>query len=249
MNGSDLKIGEHFRRRGQRFQVMSVRQAKVQERATHGPRVVPRQAVEILPRAMKRRDLVKIRETAPMVDPQKVLPGLPRRYLLGFHLRLHYVQVLMARLHGHMPKDCGSLQISELAKRINNSAINRILLKNEVFERKVADRRSKNALKHHGCSRQRPRISRMFGVVKAQTQQLDVLVVEENGRIIGPPSLTAFTDVSTQTLIAWTIRMGPPIRLDNSFGGVREPYVIDSGAEFSWDYQGRIIGMLGREVG
>ncbi|MCE0975195.1 transposase [Pseudomonas putida] len=123
MNSSDFKIGEHYRYRGQRFQVMDVREDTVQLRATEGQRVVLRQTVEILARAMKRGDLVKAQETALISDPQKILAGLPERYLKDFDRRVHYVQGLMARFHGHMPKERALFEISALAKRINDISI------------------------------------------------------------------------------------------------------------------------------
>ncbi|MBF8644070.1 DDE-type integrase/transposase/recombinase [Pseudomonas pudica] len=354
MNGSDFKIGEHYRYRGQRFQVLDVRQDTVQLRATEGQRVVLRQTVDILVRAMKRGDLVKTQEAALIADPQKILAGLPKRYLLDFDRRLHYVQGLMARFHGHMPKDRASLEISELAKRINDisipsfstarrwikafctsglmptaliphkrqkskhrlerqprevqqlilqqmdalylkpepacktevidaiilalrelndnrpshdrlkvpspSTLNRIILEHDAYERTLAQKGSKYAQRQHGWTRKRPRPARLFALVEADTQQMHVLVVDEEGQVIGRPYLTAFLEVSTRMPIAWTIGFNPPsldttlkalklsMSSDNPFGGVAERYVFDSGAEFIGDNLRRIIGMLGGEV-
>lgn len=354
MNGSDFKIGEHYRYRGQRFQVLDVRQDTVQLRATEGQRVVLRQTVDILARAMKRGDLVKSQEAALIADPQKILAGLPKRYLLDFDRRLHYVQGLMARFHGHMPKGRATLEISELAKRINDisipsfstarrwiqafctsglmptaliprkrqkskhrlerqprevqqiiqqqmdvlylvpepasktelidaitlalneandnrpshdrlkvpspSTLNRILLEHDAYERTVAQKGSKYAQKQHGWTRKRPRPTRLFSLVEGDTQQMHVLLVDEDNQVIGRPYLTAFLEISTRMPIAWTIGFNPPsldttlkalklsMSSDNPFGGVAERYVFDSGSEFIGDNLRRIIGMLGGEV-
>ncbi|MGN2411912.1 hypothetical protein [Pseudomonas syringae] len=120
MDISEFKIGEHYRYRGQRFQVVDQQGETVQLRAVEGRRIVLRQTREVLLRAMKRCDLVKDQEAPIEKDPQKILAGLPKPYAAAFDRRWHYVNALTKRFGGKMPRERSSLMISALAKDIKD---------------------------------------------------------------------------------------------------------------------------------
>ncbi len=117
---SEFKIGEHYRYRGQRFQIVDIQNNGVQLRALEGQKIVLRQSVEILAQAMKRGDLVKDQEAPVVKDPQKILAGLSKMYKATFERRWHYVEGLMKRFHGKMPKKDTPEEIHDLAKQIND---------------------------------------------------------------------------------------------------------------------------------
>ncbi|MCR8935243.1 hypothetical protein MZE46_026685 [Pseudomonas sp. A4] len=120
MDISEFKIGEHYRYRGQRFQVVDQQGETVQLRAVEARRIVLRQTREVLLRAMKRCDLVKDQEAPIEKDPQKILAGLPKPYAAAFDRRWHYVNALTKRFGGKMPRERSSLMISALAKDIKD---------------------------------------------------------------------------------------------------------------------------------
>lgn len=75
-------VGEHYRYRGQTFQIVDVADDVVQLRALEGQKIVIRQTVRTLAQAMKRGDLIKKQEA--LIDPQKILAGLPNTYTAAF---------------------------------------------------------------------------------------------------------------------------------------------------------------------
>jgi putative transposase len=120
MGNFEFKIGEHYRYRGQRFQIVDLQGECVQLRAIEGRKIVLRQTQDILLRAMKRGDLVKDQEAPIEKDPQKILSGLPKPYADAFYRHSYYVRALMERLHGRMPEQRAQALISALAKEIND---------------------------------------------------------------------------------------------------------------------------------
>lgn len=120
MGAFEFKIGEHYRYRGQRFQIVDLQGECVQLRAIEGRRIVLRQTQDILLRAMKRGDLIKDQEAPIEKDPQKILSGLPKPYADAFYRHSYYVRPLMERLHGRMPAQRAQELISALAKEIDD---------------------------------------------------------------------------------------------------------------------------------
>lgn len=345
-------VGEHYRYRGQTFQIVDVADDVVQLRALEGQKIVIRQTVRTLAQAMKRGDLIKKQEA--LIDPQKILAGLPNTYTAAFDRKWHYVQGLMDRFYGRMPKSGSCQAISELAKQINDvsqpsfstargwmrvfrrsgfsvialvptkrkkikhrllqqphefqqiitqlvstlymqkepacktevidairlelqafndsrpepdqlkipseSTLNRILREQDAYNRAVAQKGQKYAQKHQGWTRKRPRSARLYELVEADTQEMHVMVVDDDGQVVGRPYLTVFLEVSSRMPTAWTIGFNPPsldttlkalklsISSENAYGGVAERYVFDSGSEFVGKNLQRIIAMMGGEI-
>lgn len=120
MGSFEFKIGEHYRYRGQRFQIVDLHGECVQMRALEGCKIVLRQTHEMLLRAIKRGDLVKDQEAAIEKDPQKILSGLPEAYSKAFNRIAYYTQGLMEGLHGKMPNKRALVLINKLAKANND---------------------------------------------------------------------------------------------------------------------------------
>ncbi|QJC80403.1 integrase catalytic domain-containing protein [Pseudomonas umsongensis] len=116
----EFKIGEHYRYRGQRLQIVDLQGECVQLRAIEGRRIVLRQTRDILLRAMKRGDLVKDQEAPIEKDPQKIIAGLPKPYAAAFDRHCYYTRGLMDELHGRMPARHAQSLINRLAKQIND---------------------------------------------------------------------------------------------------------------------------------
>ncbi|WP_408600643.1 transposase family protein [Pseudomonas sp. PLMAX] len=116
----EFKIGEHYRYRGQRMQVVDRQGECVQLRAIEGRRIVLRQTWDILLRAMKRGALVKDQEAPIEQDPQKIIAGLPKPYAVVFDRHCYYTRGLMDELHGRMPTRRAQSVIQRLAKQIND---------------------------------------------------------------------------------------------------------------------------------
>jgi putative transposase len=349
-----FKIGEHYRFRGQRFQIVDLQGETVQLRAIEGRRMVLRQTRDILLRALRRGDLVKDQEAPVEKDPQKILSGLPKPYAEAFKRRWYYVHALMERFHGRVPEVRARSLIKILAKESNDvsppslssvrswvrsfcksghsclslipgrkqkakhrldhqpweiqqiinqqvkelylksepacktevidaivleleafnegrpkhdrlkipseSTLNRILRELDAYETACAQHGSKYAQKRQGWTRKRPRQGRLFELVEADTQQMHVMVVNDQGEVIGRPYLTVFLEVYTRMPYAWTIGFNPPsldttlqalklsLSSDNMYGGAAIRYVFDSGPEFVEQNLRRIIAMLGGEI-
>lgn len=120
MDSYEFKVGDHYRYRCQRFQIMDIQGESVQMRAVEGRRVVLRQTVSILIRALKRGDLIKTQEAPIIKDPQKILAGLPKPYAAAFNRRWFYTNGLMGTFHGRMPKNRVPGLISELSRQIHD---------------------------------------------------------------------------------------------------------------------------------
>lgn len=120
MGAFEFKIGEHYRYRGQRFQIVDLQGERVQLRAIEGRRIVLRQTRDILLRAMKRGVLVKDQEAPIEKDPQKIIAGLPKPYADAFDRHCYYTRGLMDDLHGRMPARRAQSLINRLAKQIND---------------------------------------------------------------------------------------------------------------------------------
>jgi putative transposase len=120
MGTFEFKIGEHYRYRGQRFQIVDLQGECVQLRAIEGRKIVLRQTQDILLHAMKRGDLVKDQEAPIEKDPQKILSGLPKPYADAFNRNAHYTRGLMEHFHGRVPAARAQSLISKLAKEIND---------------------------------------------------------------------------------------------------------------------------------
>ncbi|WP_095192527.1 DDE-type integrase/transposase/recombinase [Pseudomonas sp. Irchel 3A7] len=116
----EFKVGEHYRYRGQRFQIVDLQGDCVQLRAIEGRRTVLRQTQDILLRAMKRGALVKDQEAPIEQDPQKIIAGMPKPYAAVFDRHCYYTQGLMDELHGRMPTGRAQAVIQRLAKKIND---------------------------------------------------------------------------------------------------------------------------------
>lgn len=354
MGTFEFKIGEHYRYRGQRFQIIDLQGECVQLRAIEGRKIVLRQTQDILLRAMKRGDLVKDQEAPIEKDPQKILSGLPKPYADAFNRNAHYVRALMKHFHGRVPAERAQSLISKLAKEINDisppslstvrslvrkfcksgysylalipgrkqkwthrlehqpwevhqvinqqvkelylksepacktevidaivleleafnegrpkhdrvkipsqSTLNRILRELDAYETACAQHGSKYAQKKQGWTRKRPCPGRLFELVEADTQQMHVMVVNDDGEVIGRPYLTVFLETYTRMPYAWNIGFNPPsldttlqtlkqsLSSDNIYGGVALRYVFDSGPEFVAENLRRIIALLGGEV-
>lgn len=142
----------------------------------------------------------------------------------------------------------------------SESTLNRILRELDAYERALAQHGSKYAQKHQGWTRKRPRPGRLFELVEADTQEMHVMVVGNDGEVIGRPYLTVFLEVRTRMPYAWSIGFNPPsldttlntlkqsLSNDNMYGGVAIRYIFDSGPEFVAQNLRRIISMLGGEV-
>ncbi|PNB71394.1 transposase [Pseudomonas sp. GW456-E7] len=354
MDFVQFKIGEHYRYRGQRFQIVDLQGESVQLRALEGRRIVLRQTHDILQRAMKRGDFVKDQEAPIEKDPQKVLSGLPKPYAEAFNRRCYYVRPLMNRYHGRMPAESAQALISTLAKQINDisppslstarswirifcksgysylalipakkpkwkhrldhqpwetqqiiqqqvkelylkpeptcktevidaivqelktfndgrpkhdrlkipseSTLNRLLRELDAHETACAQHGSKYAQKRQGWTRKRPSPGRLFELVEADTQEMHVVVVDDDGEVIGRPYLTVFLEVFTRMPYAWAIGFNPPsldttlqalklsLSSENTYGGTAIRYIFDSGPEFVEHNLRRIIAMLGGEI-
>lgn len=84
----------------------------------------------------------------------------------------------------------------------------------------------------------------MYQRIEADTQQLDLIVVDIYGKVIGRPYLTAFIECKSRMIIGWELSMTPPcaaktmkalkmsLRSDNPIAGKGEIYYIDNGSEF-----------------
>mgnify|MGYP001094478230 CR=1 FL=1 len=350
----EFKIGEHYRYRDQRFQVIDLQGECVQLRAIEGRRIVLRQTLDILRKALKRGDLVKDQEAPIEKDPQKIIAGLPKPYADAFDRHCYYTRGLMNDLHGRMPAQRAQSLINRLAKQINDicppslstarswvrtfcksgysylslipgrkqkmkhrldhqpweiqqiiqqqvkelylkaepacktevidaivleletfnegrpkedrlnipsqSTLNRILRELDAYETACAQHGSKYAQKRQGWTRKRPSPWRLFELVEADTQQMHVMAVDDQGKVLGRPYLTVFLEVYTRMPYAWGIGFNPPsldttlqalrwsLSSDNMYGGVATRYVFDSGPEFVADNLKRIIALLGGEV-
>lgn len=122
MGSFEFKIGEHYRYRGQRFQIVDLHGECVQMRALEGGKIVLRQTHEMLLRAIKRGDLVKDQEAPIEKDPQKILSGLPEAYSKAFNRIAYYTQGLMEGLHGKMPNKRALVLINNWRRQTMTSA-------------------------------------------------------------------------------------------------------------------------------
>ncbi|MBZ9783624.1 DDE-type integrase/transposase/recombinase [Pseudomonas sp. REP124] len=119
---------------------------------------------------------------------------------------------------------------------------------------------AKAAKKLHYWGASTPEPDRLFELVEADTRQLDIFLVNENGKSIGKPILTLFIEVKTRYIIAWHISFNPAsldtteialkksMSLDNPHGGVAELYVFDNGPEWIANALRKVLWLLGAEV-
>jgi putative transposase len=115
-----FKIGEHYRYRGQRFQIVDLQGECVQLRAIEGRKIVLRQTQEILLRAMRRGDFIKDQEAPIEKEAGKIISGLCKSVATVFDRHVQYVDPLMKELHGHMPARRAQSIISAVAKQIRD---------------------------------------------------------------------------------------------------------------------------------
>lgn len=94
----------------------------------------------------------------------------------------------------------------------------------------------------YGRSTQKPK--HLFQRIEADTQKMDVIVVDDVGNIRGRPYLTAFMECKSRMIIGWELSMTPPCAAKtmkalkqslcstNPIAGKGEVYYIDNGGEF-----------------
>ncbi|MBC3475773.1 DDE-type integrase/transposase/recombinase [Pseudomonas taiwanensis] len=150
--------------------------------------------------------------------------------------------------------DCDKLKVP------SSSTLNRILREVDSYEKDLAQKGIKYARRQHHWSVKHSRATHVLQLVEADTQMLHVIIVDQFGEVIGRPYLTAFMDVCTRMICAWTVSFNPPsldttlraLRLslssDNPYGGVGQRYVFDGGPEYIAENLQRIILMLGGEI-
>lgn len=116
---------------------------------------------------------------------------------------------------------------------------------------------SKAAAKKHGFGKGIHCPDRLLGRVEADTQEVDVQLVGEDGLYIGPAYLTVLLEVLTSSVIGWSLSFTPPCfektasalrhalckREDGSPAGLMEELVVDNGPEF---YNASLLALANR---
>ncbi|EJM74037.1 DDE-type integrase/transposase/recombinase [Pseudomonas sp. GM60] len=115
----------------------------------------------------------------------------------------------------------------------------------------------KAAEKKHGFGKGIHCPDRLLARVEADTQEVDVQLVGEDGLYIGRAYLTALLEVLTSSVIGWSLSFTPPCfektasalrhtlseRQDGSPAGLMEELVVDNGAEF---YNASLLSIANR---
>lgn len=104
----------------------------------------------------------------------------------------------------------------------------------------------KAAEKKHGFGKGIHCPDRLLARVEADTQEMDIQLVGEDGLYVGRPYLTVLLEVLTSSVIGWSLSFTPPCfektavalrhalseRTDGSPAGLMEELIVDNGAEF-----------------
>ena len=115
----------------------------------------------------------------------------------------------------------------------------------------------KAAEKKHGFGKGIYCPDRLLARVEADTQEVDVQLVGENGLCIGRAYLTVLLEILTSSVIGWSLSFTPPCfektasalrhalsaRQDGSPAGLMEELVVDNGAEF---YNASLLSIANR---
>ncbi|WP_458378173.1 hypothetical protein [Pseudomonas veronii] len=113
------------------------------------------------------------------------------------------------------------------------------------------------AAKKHGFGKGIHCPDRLLSRVEADTQEVDVQLVGEDGLYIGRAYLTALLEVLTSSIIGWSLSFTPPCfektasalrhalseRQEGSPAGLMEELVVDNGAEF---YNASLLSIANR---
>jgi putative transposase len=110
----------------------------------------------------------------------------------------------------------------------------------------------------YGRSIQKPK--HLFQRIEADTQMMDVIVVDDDGNVRGRPYLTAFMECKSRMIIGWELSMTPPCAAKtmkalkmslvstNPIAGKGEVYYIDNGGEFLNDSFFNFFSSYGSKV-
>lgn len=127
----------------------------------------------------------------------------------------------------------------------------------DKYQADVARMGRKAAEKKHGFGIGIHCPDRLLARVEADTQEVDVQVVGEDGIYISRPYLTVLVEVLTNSVIGWSLSFTPPCfektasalrhaltqRTDGSPAGLMEELVVDNGAEF---YNASLLAIANR---
>ena len=126
------------------------------------------------------------------------------------------------------------------------STFYRALKELNSYEVAVSRHGRRTAAKMHGFGKGIHCPDRLLARVEADTQEVDIQVVGENGIYVGRPYLTVLLEVLTNSVIGWCLSFTPPCfektasalrhaltqRNDGSPAGLMEELVVDNGVEF-----------------
>jgi putative transposase len=142
----------------------------------------------------------------------------------------------------------------------SKSTLYRIFSELDFYTVDRAQRGAKIAKAHQKWSKKYQRNLRILEIVEGDSHQMDIFVVDREGRSLGRPWLTTLIDVRTACVIGWDISLNPPsldktiraiqmsLLLDTRFGGLAMIYVLDNGNEFTGERLKVIMENLGATV-
>lgn len=349
-----ISLGERYSYLGETFQVMEVKDNRVQLRSVRPSGRIMNPSIERLSRAYLKGELIRTQEAPFPCDPTKIMCALSEKHRQVLKRRVIYVTALVDQLGNHLPKKKAEAIASKVAAQVGDakppcytvlyewvrsykqragniislipathrirgyrllnqpeeiqkiirhhidtdyltcpplsraevidniqgaiyraneirapshkltcpspSTLYRILSELDFYTVEKAQRGTRIAKSHQKWSIKYQRNLRILEIVEGDSHEIDIEVVDSEGRVLGRPWLTTLLDVRTACVVGWDISLNPPsidktiraikasLHCENTYGGLAVSYVLDNGPEFTAQRLKDIMKDLGAEI-
>lgn len=136
----------------------------------------------------------------------------------------------------------------------------RIISEVDTYEVDLHQKGYRTAIRNQGWSRQMPRQMFLLACVECDSHVIDLMLVDDDGEVIGKAYLTIALAVQPRYVIGWDISLNPPcvettiraIKMslsdDREYCGQACKYVADNGSEFIAEKLKYCLELLGSEI-
>lgn len=136
----------------------------------------------------------------------------------------------------------------------------RIIKEYDEYEKDLYQIGHSKALKKHKWSRKTAPPMLLLERIEADTQEVDVFIVNESGEVLGRPYLTVLLAVKPRVIIGYDLSLNPPciektlralkhsLRSDRVHNGLGQTYILDGGSEFAGAKLSNVMQLLGSTI-